>query len=151
MCLLNIIYNENDCFLLQNNLTKVYQFCCDNSLKLNPSKCEVLRITFKNINNFNYKVNDILLNNVITHKHVGVIYDCKMTFNAHFDCIIENSLKKFAILRVLCKRVNGLTFLRLYLTYILPILEFCNLSVIPNKTQSNRLELVQRKITKYMF
>ena len=37
-----------------------------------------------------------------------------------------------------------------YKTYILPILEYSNLCVVYNTTQSDRLEKVQRKITRYI-
>ena len=126
MSILKIIYNESDCITLQNDLTKVYEFCIENSLKLNPNKSEVLRISFKNTNEFNYKINNNVINNVSFHKHIGVIYDCKMSFNSHFDYIIQKALKKFAILRVFCKRVNGLTFLRMYTTYIRVLQFICN-------------------------
>jgi hypothetical protein len=57
-------------------------------------------------------------------------------------------LKKFSILKILCKRVNEVTFLRFYITYILQILEFSNLSVVLTQTQSDRIESIQRKVTK---
>ena len=40
--------------------------------------------------------------------------------------------------------------MRLYQTYILPILEYSNLCLVYTKTQSDRLEKVQRKITRYI-
>jgi hypothetical protein len=73
-----------------------------------------------------------------------------MSFNAHIDMIVEKALKKFSTLKILCKRVNGMTFLRLYITYILPILEFSNLSVVLTQTQSDRIESIQRKVTKFI-
>ena len=150
LSLIKVIYTESDCNSLQNDLNIVFNYCEENSLKINPIKCEFLRIGFKNYVNFDYKLNNISINNVQNHKHIGIIYDTKMCFNSQIDCIIEKSLKKFSLLKVICNRVNGLTFLRLYKTYILPILEFINLSIVLTQTQCLRLESIQRKITKYI-
>lgn len=150
LCLIRIIYNNNDYNCLQNDLNKVFKFCNENSLKLNPLKCEHLCITYKKQQARNYYLNNICIKTIVNHKHIGIIYDTKMLFNSHIDMIIEKALKKYSILKFICNRVNGFTFLRLYFTYVLPILEFSNLSVMLTKSQSDRIELVQRKITKYI-
>ena len=150
LCLIRPILSEIDCQILQSDLNEIYTFCEENSLKLNPSKCEFLRISHKNTEIFDYKLNDNIIKSVDFHKHIGVFYDRKMSFNIHIDNIAEKSLKKFYLLKHICKRVNGLTFLKLYVTYVLPILEIYNLSLVLNKTQTNRLESVQRSITKYI-
>ena len=46
--------------------------------------------------------------------------------------------------------MNGYVLLDIYCTYILPILEYGNLCLMYTKTQSFKLESVQRKITKYI-
>jgi len=150
LCLIRILYDENDCNLLQNDLNIIYNYCLENTLKLNPNKCEHLRITYKNVNPFVYKINNINVNIVENHNHIGIIYDIKMSFNLHIDMIIEKALKKFAILKIICKRVNFITFLNLYTTYIRPILEFSNLSIVLTKTQNNRIEKIERKITQFI-
>ena len=104
LCLIRILYDENDCNLLQNDLNIIYNYCLENTLKLNPNKCEHLRITYKNINPFVYKINNINVNIVENHKHIGIIYDIKMSFNLHIDMIIEKALKKFSILKIICKK-----------------------------------------------
>ena len=126
-------------------------YCNANFLTLNPVKCEHLRLTLKKVYNLNnYVINNTEISEVQFHKHIGVWYDAKLTFNNHCDFIVSKALKKFNLLRVICKYVNGSTFLNLYKTYILPILEYSNLSWFPNKTQSKRLEIVQKKITNFI-
>ncbi len=49
-----------------------------------------------------------------------------------------------------CKYVDGITFLKLYKTYVLPILESNLICWVPNKTQLNRIEKVQKMITKFI-
>ncbi len=150
MVLIRAINTQNDCFILQQNLDKISDYCIKNSLKLNSEKCKAMRITLKNNELFNYKINNSVINHVITQKHVGITYDSKMSFNCHTNEIISKALKKFYTLKFLCKRVDGKTFLRLYKTYILSILEYSNLSVIYTGSQSMCLEKVQKRIMKYI-
>ena len=146
LCLLKVIYSTSDCDSLQTDLNQIYCYCAENCLKLNANKTEHMRITLKkNISLNNYIIDNISVNTVLEHKNVGVIYDNKLTFNPHIDMIVNKALKKFYTLRHLCKRVNGKAFLNLYKTYILPILEFSNLSIVINETQSVKLEKLREK------
>ena len=148
--LMKPIYNLNDCLDLQNDLTLISEFFDNNFLRLNPLKCEYMRIGLKNNETFDYKITDISVKKVDIHKQVGVTYDSKMSFDHHLNEITAKAIKKFGLLKFICKRVDTKTFLRLYLTYILPILEYSNLCLTYNKTQSKRLESVQKRITKYI-
>ena len=109
-----------------------------------------MRVSLKNVMNFDYKIDDKVIQIVETHKHIGLVYDFKMNFNSHIDMLTEKALKKFYILRNVCNRVNGKSFLKLYTSYVLPILEYSNLSLVLTQTQSDRLEKIQRKITKFI-
>ena len=53
------IFNINDCQTVQNDLDIIYNFCQDNHLKLNPEKCVSMRVTLKNTQLFEYKINEI--------------------------------------------------------------------------------------------
>ena len=151
LLLLKVVSSVNDLTDLQNDLNKLSNYCAENNLLLNPAKSEHLRLTLKKSHKLsNYIINGTKVSLIICHKHIGVWYDEKLTFNNHCDFIISKALKKFHLLRVICKNVNGNTFLNLYKTYILPILEYSNLSWIPNNGQSKRIETVQRKITKFI-
>ena len=150
ICMVRPIYALNDCQILQKDLDSIYKFCELNSLKINASKCESLRIGNRICDNFSYNINNIVISFVDNHKHIGVIYDTTLSFNSQIDVTVEKSLKKFSILKVICRRVDYKTFLKLYVTYIRPILEFSNLSIVLTQTQSDKLESVQRKVTKYI-
>ena len=104
-----------------------------------------MTITLKSVDKFEYKISNLVINEVFYQKHVGVIYDSKMSFNPHIDYIIEKSLKKFNVIRFLCRRVRGKVWIRIYTTYIRSILEYFNLSLVLNQTQSMKLEKIQRK------
>ena len=112
---------------LQKDLDNISQWCADNYLKLNPIKTELLSIYTKpQLVNSLYKINNCNIKAVEEHKHLGIILDNKLNFNANVEMIITKSLKKWGILKYLCKNYDSQTFLLLYKTFILPILEHSN-------------------------
>ena len=148
--LLSPIFDANDCIRLQNDLLMVSEFFDKNCLKLNPSKSEYMRIGLKDSELFKYQLNGIPVRNVLYHKQIGVSYEKNMTFDIHVNEIVAKALKKFGFCKFICKRVDPKTFLRVYKTYILPIIEYSNLCLVYNKTQLDRIEKIQKRITKYI-
>ena len=120
------IFNINDCQTVQNDLDIIYNFCNDNHLKLNPEKCVTMRVTLKNTQLFEYKINEIPLKNVLNKKIVGIIMDSKMSFNLQVDSIVEKSLKKFYFIKLICKGIKCNIFVRclLYRVFILSHIQF---------------------------
>ena len=114
MILMRKIKDNNDCNILQTDLDKILKFCKDNSLKLNVDKCESMRISMKNSEQFVYSLDNNSIKYVTNHKYVGVLYDTKLSFNYHLDMICEKSVKKFYTLKNICDRVDCKTFLKLY-------------------------------------
>lgn len=148
--LLRPIFDENDCNILQNDLTNICFYCENNFLKLNHDKSVFLRITNKTTDYFNYQINGVTLNRIETHKHIGVYYDSKMRFNDHVNYLVEKAMKRFYTIRYLSKRLNPNIILKLYMTYIIPILEYSNLCLVLTKTQMNLIENVQRKVSRFI-
>ncbi len=150
--LINIIYSEDDCLILQNDLNTVNDWCVSNGLELNVMKSKLLRVSLrknKNIN-FSYTINDISIEQVNSHKHLGVFFDENLDFNLQCDKTVSKALQKWGLLKYMCKKASGDIFLRLYKTYILPILEFSCIGWSPNITQIKRIENVQRRVTKFI-
>ena len=56
----------------------------------------------------------------------------------------------FVLNLFVCKDVEGKVYLRLYQTYILPIIEYCNLCYYTNNRNTQRIEKIQRRITKFI-
>jgi hypothetical protein len=54
-------------------------------------------------------------------------------------------------MKTIFSKINGETFLILYKSYILPILELNNLSFTPNRAQTIALEKVQKKRLQNIF
>ena len=58
--------------------------------------------------------------------------------------------KKSSILKRFCNKANGSVFLKLYLTYILLNIEYCNSIWKINENQIKRIKSVQRKCSKFI-
>ena len=149
--LIKLIYQLKDTEILQSDINQLCKWTVDNDIKLNPQKSKHLRITLKKCNDLpKYKINSDLIETVEEHEHLGFILDSKLSFNSICNKLVSKAYKKWFLLRYLCSKVDGNVFLRLYKTYILLILEFCNIVWLPNKSQSNRLEKVPKKVTKFI-
>ena len=132
------------------DINSVYKWFGKKGLKINENKTKHLRIAFKKVDLNNYTINKTEIETVENHKHLGVILDNKLNFNKHIDYIVIKAYKKFAMLKRLCAQADGYIFLRLYKSYILSILENCNLGIFLSKTNCHRLECVQKKVTNFV-
>lgn len=95
------IVSINDIIKLQDCLNKLAEWCSENSLFLNESKCFAFTITRKLRNNIllrDYSINNVTLNRVNTTNDLGVIFDEKFTFNAHINNIVLRALKMLGFL-----------------------------------------------------
>ena len=64
-----------------------------------------------------------------THKHLGVILDKKLKFNFNVEKLITKTFRKWGILKFICKNHDFETYLSLYKTFILPVLEYSNVNL----------------------
>jgi hypothetical protein len=62
---------------------------------------------------------------------------------------VKKAYKKWVTIKYICIRADGETFLKLYKSYILPIVEYGNLIYAPNIAQTKRIEKIQ-KVCKFI-
>ncbi len=150
-CIVKRIFNMNDIIELQTDLNDVYNWCLNKNLQINSTKSVHLRISLKNCSNFeNYFINDIKIPEKSDHKHLGFIIDSRLTFNNQINCIYNKCLQKWGFLRNLCRYANSNILLKIYKSYILPLIDYCSVCLVPNNIQIEKIEKIQRKITKYI-
>jgi hypothetical protein len=72
--------------------------CTLNGLKLNAMKSKLLRVSLKRneIINFTYTINDILIEQVNSHRHLGVVLDENLNFNIQCDKTVSKALQNGA-------------------------------------------------------
>ena len=147
-CFLKVIYDIKDVQDFQADLNHIQDYCNLKNFKLNTEKSVHLRVKFKNIDLIGYQMNGQSIETKTSHKHLGFILDNKLSNNENVEHIYNNSLKKWHFLRKLFPYARYDILLKLFKTYILPIIESNNNSLILNITQNNKIEKIQRKITK---
>jgi hypothetical protein len=94
-------------------------------VKLNPNKTDIMVFSIRNREfNSNFILNNIHIDPVASHRHLGVYFssDCKWTI--HINKIIEKASKQLNVLRQLKCKLDREYLERIYLTFILPILEY---------------------------
>jgi hypothetical protein len=144
------ILSENDLNNFQIDIYEISKWFESKGLTINASKTKHLRISIRNIQLKTYTINNSEIEVVQSHRHLGIIIDSKLSFNQHIDLIVNKALKNFSMLKRLCPRADGNTFLKMYKTYILSILENCNLGFYTNLSNTNRIESVQKKVTRFI-
>ena len=142
-----------DSLKLQKDLIAINEWCIENKLLLNASKCKILTISRKtnaNIISFIYKIDDTSLQRTESLKDLGVIFDSKFSFQQHITHITKRAYKMIGfITRSLYGFNNIRTYYRLYYCYVRSILEYAAPIWNPYyATHINEIEKVQRKFTR---
>ncbi|CAH2084880.1 unnamed protein product [Euphydryas editha] len=88
------IKTNSDVLLLQQDLDAIQNWCHDNLMILNTSKCYHMTFTRnRNILASKYSLNGVSLQKVDTIRDLGVQLDRKLSFVNHFDTIVAKALK----------------------------------------------------------
>ncbi len=99
----------------------------------------------RNVNSYpNLLFNDIPIENVDFHKHLGIYLSCDTKWNKHIESIIISTSKMIASMRKLTYKLHRNTLSTIYLIYIRPVLEYSS-DVWSNCSVFNeyKLELLQ--------
>jgi hypothetical protein len=147
------IKSSNDISDFIDELSSVMHWFNNSHLILNSSKCYMLNFHLNKtvIENLEYlsinKTNFYLKENI---KYLGVMYDNKLKFTYHFNYIFPKLLYFNKLLNklnnIIPKKLSSL----LYLQFVLPIIEYCNLIYIPfNKKCLKKLKTINNRILKY--
>lgn len=150
------INDLRDARQLQMDIETIINWCRINNLELNIRKCQVLSFTRRQeitFQYFNYNINNTTLLRVNTMKDLGVIFDSKLTFDAHINSLVKKSYITMGfIFRSLSKFRKISTYRQLYSTYIRSSLEYCTPVWNPHyQTQIDSLENIQRRFTRSLY
>ena len=142
------INDENDCVLLQNDLTLVSEWANLWQMKLNPEKTKVLSIG--NISrNYEYKLDNNAIEHVNHMKDVGVIIQSNLKFTMH---CVNVSRKAYYVIKTIFTtfRNHDVNFyIKMYQCYARPVLEYSSQIWSPAlKCNIDRTEKVQRYFTR---
>jgi hypothetical protein len=134
--------------VMQSYLNNISDWSSLWQLTLSASKCSVLSIG-KNIVEYSYNINGVLLNRVTTMVDLGVTVDSKLTFDDHISHICTTARQRSAlILKSFCSRDPFLLF-KAFTTYVRPLLEYASCVWNPYTiSHITQIESVQKNFTK---
>lgn len=150
------IKSLDDVRQLQMDINIISNWCRQNNLQLNIQKCFVMSFTRRNqatFQHFNYNINNIPLSRVETMKDLGVIFDSKLSFDAHINNAVTKAYKTLGFIsRSLSKFKNTETYKILYFTYVRSHLEYCSSVWSPYyDNKIGAIERVQRRFTRSIY
>ena len=94
-------------------------------VKFNPNKTEAILFSLKQIDRIpNLVFEDTNIQFVENHKHLGVTLNNKGQWNDHIDSILQSASKVIGLMRKLKFTLNRKSLNQIYLSYIVPILEY---------------------------
>lgn len=149
----SVITSIDDCRKLQSDLNHVQSWCLDNKLGLNVSKCKINSFSRKEtICEFAYHIGNDTLSRCTSSKDLGVLFDCKFTFNEHITLKVSEAMKFYGFIVRNCKNFTDINALKLlYFSYVRSRLEYAALIWYPYYNRHKTMvERVQRKFLKYL-
>lgn len=148
------IQSVNDAELLQKDLDHLYQWCIENRLYLNISKCSIMSYTHRSQPfSYLYMINNNNLLRSVTVRDLGVTFNTTLDYSQHIDNIVSNAYKVLGFLKRKTINFSNQNALKLlYFSLVRSNLEYC--SLIWDPYYNNRIktiEQVQTKFTHYLF
>ena len=121
----------------------VKSWCEQNGLTLNKKKTQIMLVK-KNIPTLSSSMSSF---KAVQHlKVLGITYDHHLSWDLHIDNQCKKAAKHLFLIRTLKKFLAKEDLIRIYKTFVLPILEFCNPLFIGLLDKNSwKLEKIQRR------
>lgn len=152
------LYKEVSCQadseILQSDLNSLVEWGKCNALEFNGEKCESMTISRKKCPvNYIYRINDKQLKQVVQKNDLGVIVDCKLTFNAHREKIINRGYRNLGFVMRNTKQFKNIKAVtQVYYSLVRSVLEYAAIVWSPSTKQyTKEIENVQAKFLRYLY
>ncbi|VEN38854.1 unnamed protein product [Callosobruchus maculatus] len=146
-----VVDNVQDQVLLQADLDRLCDWCTQNKLHLNVSKCCYISFSRKVSRiETTYTINDTTLDCVSSINDLGVTLDVKLTMVEHISSISIKSAKLLGFVLRNCKYFSTTSIRAVYCSLVRSTLEYCSVVWSPYyQIHSDTLERVQHKFLRY--
>ena len=140
---------------MQPNIINLETWSESNYMKLNPKKCKEMCVCFlKNKPNLQpITIYGNQIERVSSHELLGVVIQDDLKWSNHIDMITKKGSKRLHILRVLRCSLIPANALKVYLSLIRPVLEYCCPVWHPNLPiyLSDRIERIQKRAFRIIY
>lgn len=151
--LLMPICSKEDCYIFQNDINQMVNWCKNNRLNLNINKCNVISFCRKPIVNFDYKLNGNSIERVDSILDLGVILDNKLSFQFHIDNIVNKAVQRLGLIKRFAIEFCDIFITKcLHVGLVRPLLETSSLiwsSLLVSNV--NRIESVQKQFLLFVL
>ena len=117
-------------------------------VNFNPTKTQYMIFTKKH-NKIHYDtllIGNTPLQQVSSHKQLGITFSDTMTWDNHIDDICKKAGKRIDLIKRLPECITPLTRLQIYISYVRPLLEYGSVLFDDcSQTLSDKLENIQRQ------
>ena len=152
--LYKVIHSVHDQECFQCDLNKINEWCANNKMRINASKCKVMRITKKKSPfTYDYHINGAKLNSVSLHRDLGLLTSDVLSWNFHIANITAKANSILDLIKRTCWDVNDVTTLKtLCCNLVKPRVEYASQVWNPfTKSNISRIESIQRRATKFII
>ncbi len=112
--------------ILNQDLVAIQQWADQWLATFSPPKTKLLSCSFKKKIYPDIIFNDVVLQNVNNHKHLGLKFSENLGWSAHFDMILDSVSSMSDVLKKLKYEVDRKSLERTYFSFIRPKLEYAN-------------------------
>ena len=146
--------HDQECFQCDLNNLKINEWCVNNKMRINASKCKVMRITKKKSPfTYDYHINGAKLNSVSLYRDLGLLTSDVLSWNFHIANITAKANSILGLIKRTCRDVNDVTTLNtLCCNLVKPRVEYASQVWNPfTKSNISRIESIQRRATKFIL
>jgi len=140
--------NPSDQALMQQDLDNFSNWCNENCLSLNLSKCKIMSFSWRrSVIPCNYFLNGTCIENVSNMRDLGVIMDPKLKFDKHINAVVCKARSMLAFIKRWAKEFKDPYITKLlYTSLVRPHLEYASPVWNPGYTvHSDSIESVQKQ------
>ena len=145
------ISSKRDCVELQQDLDRLQEWEKKWQMAFNAEKCEVLCISNKKHPlQHSYFIHGQKLATKTDSKYLGVTISSNLSWSKHVNNISKKANSTMAFLRRNIRSASQQAKSTAYKTFVRPTLEYASTVWTPHDTDSNQLEMVQRRAVRFV-
>lgn len=147
------IRSNEDIDKLKSDIKAISEFCEDNDLALNESKCKAVIYTRKKNPLMGiYTVNGVQIETIDEIKDLGIVFTKNFSFNTHIIKLTAECYRKLGFILRASRDLNYDTSIILFNAYVRSKLEYCCVIWNPRTlTYTDMLEKIQKKFLRSMY
>ena len=142
--------SEHAANILNQDMSHIQDWADQWLVKFSPAKTKSMTLSFKHENNIpNINFNDVTLENVESHKHLGLTLTHNLTWKLHINNLLQSVSPMADVLKKLKYIVDRKSLENIYFSFLRPKMEYCShIWDNCNKRESDLLENFQLDIAR---